>query len=158
MIFVAFSRSVEWLKARKRGEHAYRMVDRGGHFHQSMGGSNYVPLCTVAPPYARILSPRLYGLGRLIVLDTSWLPQVLPLLRGVHPCCGEVVCVYTGICVSTMIQAFSGLLRSPLLVRCADEVLGSRFRFSFSMFHTRPPTRNMGREVEHPAAQGTGRS
>lgn len=74
------------------------MVDRGGHFHQSMGGSNYVPLCTaVAPPYARILSPRLYGLGRLIVLDTSWLLRVLPSSVSVEyiPTAVARLCVFT---------------------------------------------------------------
>lgn len=38
------SRSVKWLKARKRGEHAYRLVDREGPFHQSIGKS-----CGVGP-------------------------------------------------------------------------------------------------------------
>lgn len=33
------SRSVKWLKARKKGEQAYRLVDREGHFHQSIGES-----------------------------------------------------------------------------------------------------------------------
>ena len=33
------SRSVEWLKARKKGEKAARLVDRGAHFDQSFGES-----------------------------------------------------------------------------------------------------------------------
>lgn len=31
------SRSVKWLKAKKKGEKAYRLVDRDGHFYQSIG-------------------------------------------------------------------------------------------------------------------------
>lgn len=33
------SRSANWLKARKSGERVYRLVDREGHFHQSVGES-----------------------------------------------------------------------------------------------------------------------
>lgn len=33
------SRSVKWLKARKKGEQAYRLVDREGPFNQSIGES-----------------------------------------------------------------------------------------------------------------------
>ncbi|CAN0248728.1 unnamed protein product, partial [Scytosiphon promiscuus] len=36
----AWRRAEKWRKARERGEHAYRLVDRGGPFHQSVGRWN----------------------------------------------------------------------------------------------------------------------
>ncbi|CAM9659452.1 unnamed protein product, partial [Ectocarpus fasciculatus] len=44
----AWGRSVKWLKARKKGEQAYRLVDREGHFHQSIGRWNIRRLKTQA--------------------------------------------------------------------------------------------------------------
>ncbi|CAM9709886.1 unnamed protein product [Scytosiphon promiscuus] len=34
----AWGRSIKWLKAKKKGEKAYRLVDRDGHFYQSIAG------------------------------------------------------------------------------------------------------------------------
>ncbi|CAM9267867.1 unnamed protein product [Ectocarpus sp. 8 AP-2014] len=44
----AWGRSVKWLKARKKGEQAYRLVDREGHYHQSIGEWNIRRLKTQA--------------------------------------------------------------------------------------------------------------